>query len=183
MKAPINRARMAEPAMDTRASVGHNSGRVEVMGRDGKMLSRKRGTSSDMFAIDPAIIPEGWTYQWCRHSTINQIDHGHLVGLSENGWTPVPADRHPGYFMTTGSEGSILREGMILMERPMALTEEARREEKAKADMQYRGRREQFGEKLQPGRDSGFVKNQPTISARVESVDAPRPRHEVVVDE
>ena len=32
-------------------------------------LTRKSNNTSDKFYIDPALIPDGWTYQWIREET------------------------------------------------------------------------------------------------------------------
>jgi hypothetical protein len=50
----------------------------------------------------------------------------------KNGWRPVPADRHPGRYAPVGTKGNVLRGGMILMERPEALCDEARADPCAK---------------------------------------------------
>jgi hypothetical protein len=51
----------------------------------------------------------------------------HMINLEANGWTPVPAERHPelsGKRLAAGS--AIERGGEMLMERPIEITEEAR---------------------------------------------------------
>lgn len=106
-------------------------GGVEAVGRDGEPLSRKRKGGIDPFQIPPEIIPEGWTYQWNVVSVTGNadvcLDQG--LGMYENGWRPVPAERHPGLFIARGKHGEIIRGGQRLEERPLALTEDARREE------------------------------------------------------
>jgi hypothetical protein len=107
--------------------------------------SRRRKGSVDRFHVPAEAIPEGWTYQWCRKSIFGQPDIAHQVGLQENGWTPVPSDRHKGLFMPTGHVGDIERDGLVLMERPSELTAEARAEDKAAADALTRMQQEQLG--------------------------------------
>lgn len=106
-------------------------GRVAVKGRDGEVLTRKRVGGIDPFYIDPAMIPDGWTYQWNAISIVGnqEILADQNLRMVENGWRPVPASRHPGLFTPVGHQGSIIRGQQRLDERPIQLTEEAREEE------------------------------------------------------
>lgn len=75
----------------------------------------------DDFYIPPEEIPTGWDYQWRTESVIGKEDKNYMYGLIRRGWEPVPEGRHPGYI--------VRREGLILMERPKVLTDEARKGE------------------------------------------------------
>lgn len=130
----------AQPAaQEMRApGIGHNipPGRAVAVGRDGKPVYRSIGASSnDPYAIDERLVPPGWVYQWKRYSIYNQVDHTHLAKLAREGaWTPVPAERHDGIFLPPGTKGSVIHDGLILMERPIELEREAMRDEKNRAD-------------------------------------------------
>lgn len=106
-------------------------GPITVEGHNGEVLSRKRKTGIDIFAIDPRIVPAGWTYQWNVVSVVGNADIvlDQSLGMYENGWRPVPAQRHPGMFVAHGTTGQIIRGGQRLEERPIELTKEARRDE------------------------------------------------------
>src|SRR5215467_4762691 len=91
-------------------------------------LVRRRTRTEDKFYIPLSKVPRGWTYEWKRESCYGQPDTDHQTNLRENYWTPVPARRHP-EMMPTGFEGSIKKDGMVLMERPAYLTEQARQED------------------------------------------------------
>jgi hypothetical protein len=80
----------------------------------------------DDFYIDPRIIPEGWSYEWKRHTILNQEDPSYQVQLAQGGWEAVPAYRHPQLMPTNYSGNTILRKGMLLMERPLEITARAR---------------------------------------------------------
>jgi hypothetical protein len=99
-------------------------------GRDGEVLTRRRTEGVDPFHIPPELVPAGWTYQWNTISVIGNtdicLDQG--LGMYENGWRPVPAQRHPGRFVPHGTTGAVVRGGMRLEERPVSLTEDAQRE-------------------------------------------------------
>lgn len=84
-------------------------------------------TGSNRFEFDRSAVPAGITYEWKRKTLFGQEDTENLINLEHNGWTPVPADRHPelmGRRATAGAE--ICRGGLVLMERPDEITDEAR---------------------------------------------------------
>lgn len=96
--------------------------------------------AEDKFRIDPKLIPEGWSYEYRRHTVLGKEDPSYQVMLAQKGWEPVPADRHP-ELMPMGFRGNTIeREGMILMERPKQITDMAN-------DREYRRAREQMGAK------------------------------------
>ena len=106
--------------------------RAHAVGRDGEVLTRKRGAGSiDQFDIPSGVVPPGWKYQWNTVSIYNNRDvlASQALRMHEAGWRPVPADRHPGLFTPVGTKGEILRDGMRLDERPLVLDEEARDEQ------------------------------------------------------
>lgn len=130
------------------------AGRAVAVGRDGEVLTRKRTITSDIFHIPPEIVPPNYSYQWNVMEVLNQPQTAQRLAMQENGWRPVPASRHPGYFMPVGYEGPIIRDGLILEERPSILTEEARAEELAKARRQVKDQQEQL--RLTAKLPSGF---------------------------
>jgi|SRR5690242_7699480 len=107
------------------------NGRVEVIGHNGEVLSRTRTQVGDIFDIPQSMIPNGWTYQWNAVSIAGNsdilLDQNHM--MYQNGWRPVPAERYAGTLVPKGSKGNIIRGQQMLMERPLALTEEARAED------------------------------------------------------
>lgn len=105
--------------------------RGSVQGRNGEVLSRKRTSVGDIFAIPPELIPPGWSYQWAAISVVGntEILLDQNLMMAENGWRPVPSSRYPGRFMPAGHTGNIVRGGQMLMERPMSLTKDALNED------------------------------------------------------
>jgi hypothetical protein len=96
--------------------------------------------AEDKFYIDPKEIPDGWSYEWRRNSVLGKDDPSYQVTLAQKGWEPVPADRHPA-MMPKGFKGNTIeREGMILMERPLVITQAA-------SEREYRNARAQVGAK------------------------------------
>lgn len=181
------RESVAEPARETPAL-----GRGEALGRDGKIIRRVR-VSDNRFEIPADILEsmakEGWVYQWNVVTVTGKEDHSAQAALYRAGWTPVPAERHPGVFLPAEMKGSIIIDGLMLMERPMALEIEAKREERGAALAQVNGSRQQFG--FSPTA-SGFegadksnhpaVRNNSFVKITRETVDAPRPKYEMSVD-
>lgn len=164
-----------EPIRETvREPVRADAGN-QVVGRDGKALSRKRGGNSDRFHIPAHLIPEGWTYEWKRETLYGQEDPAHMIAMGENGWTPVDASVHPGYFMPKNYSGPIRRDGMILMERPKELTEEARAEDVALARAQMRAQSEQLGLQLPKGFSGEHNGVRPRVSQTYQASDVARP--------
>ena len=105
--------------------------RGTILGRDGEVLSRTRSGTADPFDIPADLIPPGWDYQWNVVTVTGNsdvcLDQG--MGMYENGWRAVPAERHPGRFVARGTKGEIIRGGQRLEERPMQLTVDAKAED------------------------------------------------------
>lgn len=98
----------------------------------------------DDFYIPLDDIPDGWTYEWKRHSTYGQEDPSYQIALAREGWEPVPVARHP-WMMPSGSDaGVIFRKGMILMQCPTEIIEERQMSELRKARLQVRAKEQQI---------------------------------------
>lgn len=84
----------------------------------------------DKFYVYPDMIPEGWAYEWKRRLLLGAEDPSHMVELARSGWEPVPLNRDNKHLamMPSGWAGNTIeRDGMVLMERPSEVVEEARR--------------------------------------------------------
>ena len=90
----------------------------------------------DRYKIDMTGVPDDWSYEWKRKTLLGKEDPAYEVNLARGGWEPVPVDRHP-EMMPAGYKGQTIElDGMILMERPKELTEEAKDIEKRRARAQ-----------------------------------------------
>jgi hypothetical protein len=71
--------------------------------RDGNPIMRKNPTYRDEFNFREDEIPEGYAYQWIRLRVHGQggDDFSELHDMQENGWRPVPHERHKGRFGPT----------------------------------------------------------------------------------
>lgn len=99
---------------------------------------------NDDFFIELGIIPDGWSYEWKTRTVLGAEDPAHQVALARRGWESVPASRHP-ELMPMGYTGAeITRKGMVLMERPMEITQEAKDASLRRARMQMRDKEAQL---------------------------------------
>lgn len=99
----------------------------------------------DEFYIDQRLVPDGWSYEWKRHTLLGKEDPAYQVQLARGGWEAVPASRHPD-MMPIGNYETIERKGMILMERPLSLTIEAKEIELRRARNQVRAKEQQLSQ-------------------------------------
>jgi len=99
---------------------------------------------TDEYYIDPSVIPDGWSYEWKRKFVLNQEDISHTMALKRAGWEEVPTSRHPEMMAVGSQEPFIIRKGMILMERPLEITNEARAKLQREAREAVRGKEEQL---------------------------------------
>ncbi len=120
-------------------------GILEARGRNGEILSRSnRADPVDQFELPREMIEKGWSYQWVRKSCYNKDDPANLTNHHMNAWRPVPATRCPGHFHAHDYTGAIERDGLVLMERPTSLDDEARRDDLAKARRQKHNQAAEF---------------------------------------
>lgn len=117
----------------------------------------------DMFRLENGLAPPGWTYEWKTKEVMGEEQSSYLVSLRLNGWDMVPAKRHPELMPTDSKLANIERKGMVLMERPTEIVEEARAIERKRARDQVRGKEEQ----LNAAPDGHFDRSDPRVRAKV----------------
>jgi len=153
---------------DPRAAAARRA--AEIRGHLGGM---DEGT--DEFFIDPAVIPDGWTYEWKRKTVLGQEDPAYQVHLSRTGWEPVSTSRHPEMMPGQGNHPNIERKGMALMMRPKVISDEARDIELRRARGQVKAKEEQLAGTPEGGlghRDHAQVK--PKIGKSYEAMPVPK---------
>lgn len=90
-----------------------------------KRLQRSRD-SGDKFYVGADTIPMGMSYNWKAITIVGKDNKEHMIRMRRDHWTPVPAGRHPEISGASPEDtGQIVIDGLILMERPDYLTEEA----------------------------------------------------------
>jgi len=154
--APPEPAGMARPPMrpaDVHADqLRDDDPRARAERRTAELLAQMGGNfdlegSVDEFYIDLREIPDGWSYEWKRETVYNAEDPSYTAELKRHGWAPVPTSRHP-EMMAAGTRGSdpIRRKGLMLMERPQAITDMVRDMERRKARNEIKGREQGLAE-------------------------------------
>jgi hypothetical protein len=121
---------------------------------------------TDEFYVDPNMIPDGWTYEWKRHTVYGQEDPAYQVALARAGWTPVPADRCPRHraMMPMGSDSMIItRKGNILMECPTEIVDERRMADRRAARDQVRHKEAQIAGTP----DGTLTRNDPRVAPKI----------------
>lgn len=104
--------------------------------------------TANPFDIPKDEIPEGSSYEWKRFSVTGlSADHDpfYLASMRRQGWEPVDPRRHPNWVPPGYDKPNIIRDGQILMERPIELTNEARLEQKQLASNQMLEARQRLG--------------------------------------
>lgn len=131
-------------------------GRAVALNRQGLPVQRAAAeTGNDRFGIPQDLLrrvhDEGFSWEWKEH-TINGQHRADVAARNRQvGWEPVMHESYPGIFapeydLVSGvpTKGPVIRDGLMLMERPLVLTMEARRDEKNKADARVRGAKQQY---------------------------------------
>ena len=94
----------------------------------------------DRLAIPKEDIPEGMDLQWVTSEVFGQPQAQRRAHFEKNGWTPVHgedfAGRFDGRYAPAGAQGEISVEGLVLMARPIEISERAHRRDRATAKEQ-----------------------------------------------
>lgn len=178
VEAPMEMAEIAVPRAEMRPSMREESSldrakrRVaEIKGHIGDL---DEGT--DEFFIDRSMIPEGWTYEWKRKMLLGQEDPTYTVHLARMGWEAVPLNRdhqHKAMMPTNWPHNTIERKGLILMERPSEVVNEARRIEQKRARDQVRAKEAQLAGTPDGTMTRDHAQVRPKINKAWESVPIP----------
>lgn len=135
------------PPNGTREPSREGSRETVWRGRDGEVLSRKQTALSDPYTLPPELKDHDWDYQWNTVSVVNNTEvvvHQDSM-MQANGWRPVPADR-PGFRERFGMSGPknptncIIIGGLRLDERPLGMSQDAKRQEYRAATGQIKDR-------------------------------------------
>jgi hypothetical protein len=128
----------------------------------------------DEFFIEPTVVPDGWTYEWKRKTVMGAEDPSYQVSLARMGWEPVPAGRHPEMMPAGMSKADIERKGMILMERPKEITDEARAIEHRRAREQVYVKEQQLSNAPEGTLTRDHAQARPNIKKSYSPVSIPK---------
>lgn len=147
---------------DPRAAAARRA--AEIRGHIGDM---DEGT--DEFRTPDA--PPGWEYEWKRRTLLGQEDPAYQVQLARMGWDPVPTNRHPEMMPIQGTHATIERKGMVLMQRPAVISDEARAAELRRARNQVRVKEQQ----LNAAPDGTLTRDHASVRPQISKGYAPIP--------
>lgn len=91
--------------------------------RDKELRARLAMNYFDSLSIPTHLIPEGVVYRYIRESILGEPDDSRMIEMGQQGWEPVPAERHPELCAKDmlgrmgHMRGFIYRRGLILCER------------------------------------------------------------------
>jgi hypothetical protein len=92
---------------------------------DRKRTRIRNAAMENPFDLPLDQIPSHLSYEWKRWSVVGQHDPFYISQMRKQGWEPVRPSAHPDWVPPGYSEDQIVKGGMILMERPKELTQEA----------------------------------------------------------
>jgi hypothetical protein len=133
------------------------------------------GADLGQFHIDGAAIPKGMRYEWKTEFVLGQHAREQLTQNLRNGWSPVPADRHPELApppLPGHAADTVIRAGgHILCERPEADCVAVERALRSETEARTRAKERELGVSADP---ANFPRLAPELSTTVE----PAPRFE-----
>jgi len=100
----------------------------------------------DKYYIPPEMVPQDWDYEWKRWAVFNKEDPHYINSLRRTGWDFVPASRHPTYVPMGSTDAIIIQDGMVLMERPLAISKMMKEFDKKKAGEQVENKEKQLSQ-------------------------------------
>ena len=126
-------------------------------------------TGANRFDFDKSKIPPNKEYVWRTFSVGGQEATEHQIMAEMNGWTPVPAQRHPELSGSRAKENDvIIRGGLMLMEIDKEYAMESRAEEKFNARNTLEEQIERLGlQARQNGVKGGAHRSMDTISGEI----------------
>jgi len=141
------------PPTEQAATPGHESPAERARRRAMEIMQTAtfESVGENKFDIPLNLIPDGWDYMWVRASTYGRTDAAFGADNMKNrratGWEPVPASRHPELLPSDQADrsGYIEREGLILMERPLIISETARKRDEMQARRQMKDKETELG--------------------------------------
>jgi hypothetical protein len=164
-----------------------HTGRV-IIERGGKIYTRRHTNVGDKFHVDVVDIPDGMSYQWVAITVAGAEQRNSIAQFQQNGWESVPMSRYPGRYGPEKLNGKpnnepIIIDGLMLCERPIELTIEAREEEIGAARELIRTRNEQFVPKLPESRSRRGTELRAKRTIEGMPPDVGRPSYQMDVDD
>jgi hypothetical protein len=99
-----------------------------IRGRSGEILTRTRVSAHGFvneFDIPHEARDKDWDLYWARSTCHGKPDQANINALYDNGWRPASPTNYPRILPDLAGKATIERDGLMLMERPMALTQQS----------------------------------------------------------
>jgi hypothetical protein len=132
---------------------------------------REVDEAKDFLYVPKELIPDGISIEWKRKSVLNKEDKKHSQEVYRAGWQYIPSDSEgfAEHFASFISGDIFEYEGLVLMYRPLYMTEAAKAEEARKAGALVKDKFDEMGynsgEKDMPGKrfklERGFEEKLP----------------------
>ena len=124
---------------------------------------------ANRFDFDASKKPDHVEYQWARVTLAGQEDKEHQIITEMNGWTPVPAERHPELSGRSAKPGeAIVRGGLMLVELPKEYAEESQELEKFQAADVLHTQIQRLGAQARKNGARGITRSRDVIQEVVE---------------
>lgn len=125
----------------------------EAYGRNGEVLTRNRVSGDgyiNEFDIPLAFRDNDFDLQWARVSCHGKADNANINELYDNGWRPASPKNYTKVMPDMKDKATIERDGLMLMERPYILTQQALEEQRSLALELREIQGETFGKRKLP---------------------------------
>lgn len=111
--------------------MSHESNPRQPQRQTQRLPPRQVFTPANRFDFDERKIPADMVYEWKRVTLGGKEDPENMILCEQNGWEPVPSERHPELVGARAIAGSsIVRGGQMLMQLPKQYKQEAIADEK-----------------------------------------------------
>jgi hypothetical protein len=115
-----------------------------------RVRTRTRNSSishEDPYYVDLSKVPPDVDVNWKRFSNVGEEYPFYIARMREQGWEPVNPQENPDWVPVPPGydKTNIIKGGLILMERPMRLSDEAKAENKIAAKQQVREAEQRLG--------------------------------------
>lgn len=124
--------------------------------------------AGNVFDYDERKRPAGYVYEWKRCKLAGMEDEDNLIIAEQNGWTPVPASRHPELAGMRAArerpDSAITKKGLMLMEQPIAYYEESKSLDKFAAQHAIESQIQRLGQQSRREGAGGIKRSREEIS-------------------
>ncbi len=118
---------------------------TEVRSSEKKKTRRSKLAYVNELYINPKEIPDGFTVEWKRYAIHGKVDDEHHLGLEQDGWEYAQPKDFPSRCGKNHKGEVIKHKDLVLMIRPIELTQEAHQEDSRNAKSQVKTKFQELG--------------------------------------